>query len=79
MNLAAGGSTPLLSDNLPGPANSAGRLGSKVKDTEPLPGREKLALTTAGTPNRRTVFLEAIEIPIGSFAMDWVRMAEFVT
>ena len=79
MNLAAGGKTPLLSDNVPGPVNSACRLGSKVKDTDPLPAREKLALTTAGTPKRRIVLFEAIVIPIGSFAMDWVRIAEFVT
>ena len=58
--------------------NSAGWFGSRVKDTKPLPEREKLAFTGAGTLKRRMVLLETIEIPIGSFPIDWVWMAELV-
>src|SRR5436309_13261817 len=68
-----------MSINVPGPVNSAGRFGSKVKETKLLPGREKLAFTGAVTPKSRIVLLEAIEIPTGSFAIYWVKMAEFVT
>ena len=79
MNFPEGGSTPLLSANVPGPVNSAGRFGCKTNDTEPVPGTEKLALTGARTLKSRIVLLLAIVIPIGSFAMLCVNMLTLVT
>ncbi len=57
---------PLSIANSPGPVNSAGWFGYKVKPTKPVPGRTKLAATGAGTPKRRIVWFEPIESVIGS-------------